>query len=254
MAEGRDHLLDARLDMSLDDIVKDSYTSSRPQRRFASTRRPVAARKPYDRVRPSRPPPSQVKLSSVTNRLYVGNLSYGVSWQDLKDHMRAAGNVVFAEVLADPTGRSKGCGIVEYATRSDAIRAIKTLNESELDGRLIFLREDREDRNRPPSPPPQRTSYRISVPEDTTDTPGCQVFVHNLPYSTSWQDLKDIFRTVGTVVRADILYGQDGRPKGSGVVLFASPADAARAIWHLDEREFDGRLIYVEKDKFEGER
>jgi len=40
-------------------------------------------------------------------RVYVGNLPWQTSWQDLKDHMRTAGNVVYADVFLDEFGRSK---------------------------------------------------------------------------------------------------------------------------------------------------
>jgi RNA recognition motif-containing protein len=52
-------------------------------------------------------------------RVFVGNLSWEVAWQDLKDHMRGPNgdlNVLHAEVMMDGSGRSKGCGIVEYAS------------------------------------------------------------------------------------------------------------------------------------------
>lgn len=51
-----------------------------------------------------------------------------------------------------------------------------------------------------------------------------------LPYQAGWQDLKDLFRTAGNIVRADINIGADGRPKGSGTVVFETPKDAAQAI------------------------
>ena len=41
------------------------------------------------------------------------------------------------------TGRSRGCGIVEFAAALEAKHAIDTMNNTELDGRLIFVREDR---------------------------------------------------------------------------------------------------------------
>ena len=53
------------------------------------------------------------------SKVYVGNLAWAVSWQDLKDHMRGTGealNVAHVEVLTDSSGRSKGCAIVEYST------------------------------------------------------------------------------------------------------------------------------------------
>ncbi|CAJ0632418.1 7491_t:CDS:2 [Entrophospora sp. SA101] len=51
-----------------------------------------------------------------------------------------------------------------------------------------------------------------------------------LPYSVGWQELKDLFRNAGNIIRADILVGQDRRSKGSGTVLFETPEDAANAI------------------------
>jgi len=50
--------------------------------------------------------------------------------------------VIRADIFEDDRGRSKGIGIVEYRTLADANRAIKTLNDSELDGRTIYVRED----------------------------------------------------------------------------------------------------------------
>jgi len=79
-----------------------------------------------------------------TCRVYIGNLSWEVAWQDLKDHMRDAGNVINAEVMTQDDGRSKGCGIVEYATPEEAKVACETMSDTELKGRMIFVREDRE--------------------------------------------------------------------------------------------------------------
>ena len=78
-------------------------------------------------------------------KVYVGNLSWEVKWQDLKDHMRQAGEVLHADVMVGFDGRSKGCGIVEYQAVEEAMRAIQTLSDSELMGRMIFVREDREE-------------------------------------------------------------------------------------------------------------
>lgn len=84
--------------------------------------------------------------SDPSKRVYVGNLSWSVTWKDLKDLMKSTGcEVTRADILASPDGRSKGCGIVEFETAEGASRAVLTLNDTELMGRQIFVREDRED-------------------------------------------------------------------------------------------------------------
>ena len=58
--------------------------------------------------------------------------------------MKSVGHILRADVLEGSDGRSRGCGIVEYADPRDATKAVQTLNDSELNGRRILVREDRE--------------------------------------------------------------------------------------------------------------
>lgn len=55
-----------------------------------------------------------------------------------------AGNVKFVDLFQEPGGRSKGCAVVEYETAQEAHAAIRDLHDTDLMGRLIFVREDRE--------------------------------------------------------------------------------------------------------------
>lgn len=76
------------------------------------------------------------------NLVYIGNLSYDVSWQDLKDHMKQAGTVEFCSVLTEDGtdyGRSKGAGCVRFSTEEEVLQAIATLAETELKGRRILV-------------------------------------------------------------------------------------------------------------------
>jgi len=83
----------------------------------------------------------------VGRRLYVGNLAWGVGWQQLKDHFKSFDmKPLHADVaLERDTGRSRGYGFVEFATSKEAEEAILRLNNSYLLGRQIFVREDREE-------------------------------------------------------------------------------------------------------------
>jgi len=80
-----------------------------------------------------------------SGRVFVGNLAFKTTNEELKAHMLTASpNVVHAEIISYASGRSKGCGLVEFKTPADAEKAVKTLTNSELGGRKIFVREDRE--------------------------------------------------------------------------------------------------------------
>jgi hypothetical protein len=74
-----------------------------------------------------------------------------------------------------------------------------------------------------------------------------------LPYTIGWQDLKDLFRQAaqgGAVIRADVHMGPDGRPKGSGIVVFENPSDAQNAIQQFNGFEWHGRNLEVREDRF----
>ncbi|XP_048007049.1 serine-arginine protein 55 isoform X2 [Leguminivora glycinivorella] len=77
-------------------------------------------------------------------RLVVENLSSRISWQDLKDYMRQAGEVTYA----DAHKQHRNEGVVEFATHSDMRAAIEKLDNTELNGRRIRLVEDRRSSRR----------------------------------------------------------------------------------------------------------
>ena len=54
-----------------------------------------------------------------------------------------------------------------------------------------------------------------------------------LATTVGWQDLKDLFRGAGTIVRADVKFGRDGQPNGMGTVTYETPAEAEKAIGQL---------------------
>ena len=85
-------------------------------------------------------------------KLYVGNLPYQCSEQDLRGAFSKYGEVSTVSVITDrDTGRSKGFAFVEMATKEAAQQAITGLHESELDGRRITVNEARPREERPRS-------------------------------------------------------------------------------------------------------
>ena len=193
--------------------------------------------------------------------------------------MFVAGEVIFADVVTSPTGRSKGFGVVEYSTREEAENAIATLTNQELMGRAVFVREDRETTTvssppRPAPPPPSSQSpsssrqpvavYSGPAPPPHHDSvaahqmakmpapkeAGAQLFVSNIPYSVSWREFSDFFKDAGNIVRVEIFQTYYHRSKGTGVVQFETSEEAQRAIEMFNGYEWMGRPLEVRVDRF----
>ena len=80
----------------------------------------------------------------MARKLYVGNLPYETSDQDLQALFAGAGTVETVSVMRDmATGRARGFAFVEMATDEDAQKAISMLNNHQLGGRNLMVNEAR---------------------------------------------------------------------------------------------------------------
>jgi len=82
--------------------------------------------------------------------IYVGNLAYGVTQDELREAFGAYGNVESASLITDKfTGESKGFGFVEMPNRSEAEDAIQALHDSAHSGRKLTVNEAQPRSERP---------------------------------------------------------------------------------------------------------
>ena len=76
----------------------------------------------------------------MESKLYVGNLSYNVSEDELRELFSQAGEVKEVTLIMDrDTRRPKGFGFVEFTNQADAEKAIQMFNDQELDGRRMTV-------------------------------------------------------------------------------------------------------------------
>jgi len=80
----------------------------------------------------------------MATKLFVGNLDFTVTGDELRDAFSQVGTVVDAVVISDKmTGRSRGFGFVEMSNEDEAKAAVEKLNGSDLKGRKINVNEAR---------------------------------------------------------------------------------------------------------------
>lgn len=83
-------------------------------------------------------------------KIFVANLSYNIQDDSLKSIFESHGEVTSARIITDrSSGRSKGFGFVEMPDEDDALQAIKALNDTEIEGRNLVVKESEEKAERP---------------------------------------------------------------------------------------------------------
>ena len=87
----------------------------------------------------------------MSTKLFVGNLSFNTTENDLQDAFAAHGQVVEATLMMDRmTGRSRGFAFITYSTPEEAQKAIAAMNGAQLDGRALTVNIARPKEERPP--------------------------------------------------------------------------------------------------------
>lgn len=168
-------------------------------------------------------------------KLYVGNLPYSTSDQDLMD-LFSAHSPASASIITDrATGRSKGFGFVEFNEDSVAQKAAEELNGSSVEGRSIVV--------------------NIARPKEEDDVqPGDKLYVGNLSYDMDDSGLTDLFSKYGSVVKAEIIrFSDTQKSKGFGFVQFSSVEEATAAL-ELNGQDIDGRKLIVKMARPKEER
>lgn len=149
------------------------------------------------------------------------------------------GEVAYADIPRDGY-RSRGFGIVRFNNVAEAQKAVDMFNNYELNGRIINVREDNSPRDfKAPTKP--RTfggnnggSTRPAGGNNggfAAAKAGTKVFVGNLPWSVTWQTLKDLAKEKGlNPIRAEVAIGDNGKSRGWGTLQFDSTDEADAAI------------------------
>lgn len=182
------------------------------------------------------------------NSVYIGNLAWSVTSEQLQAVLQQAGPVVSCEVQTASNGKSRGFGLATFADAASAQHAITSLRDYEIEGRLIFLREDRGHLPRPEKDVTTKPRRAKAVVPDTPAEPSTKLFCGNLPWRYTGDDLKGMF-TAHSPTSAMVQVGRDGRSRGFGIVEFANVDQASAAMNALNNTAIDGREMNVRFDR-----
>ncbi|KAL8216768.1 hypothetical protein R6Q57_023605 [Mikania cordata] len=171
------------------------------------------------------------KESLQNNRVFVLNLPWSYSADDLKNLFAECGTVQDAEIIKrKKDGKSRGYAFVTMASTEDALSAIEKYDSHELMGRIIRVEFAKD--NKKPSPPPPSGEKRYKL------------YVSNLAWRVRSNHLKDLFAAEFNPVSTRVVFESQGsRSAGYGFVSFATKEEAESAISALNGKELLGRPI-----------
>jgi RNA recognition motif-containing protein len=175
-------------------------------------------------------------------KLFVAGLPDSITEDVLREIFEGAGGTVVEVSLPRDraTGRPRGFGFVTLSTPEDAANVRGSLDGSMQAGRSISVRPFS-------SEPPRRGEGRIEGPSAQGPAEDRTLYVGNLPYDTSQQEVTQLLEQNGVtpIVRVHLPAGPDGRLRGFGFITLGSAEAANSAIVSLRGVDIRGRRIMV---------
>jgi len=171
-------------------------------------------------------------------KLYIGNISYDETKANIRKLFQTYGEVtdVFLPLNRE-TREGRGFGFVAMKDRTAAEKAIQELNESTFGERTIYVNVAGEQPPRQQQQQPKKPIMKRNI----------KLYVGNISFEASEDDLKALFQNYGTVYDCFLPTWPDtGNPRGFAFITM-EPEDAELAITNIDGTEWNGRIINVSK-------
>jgi RNA recognition motif-containing protein/exosome complex RNA-binding protein Csl4 len=164
-------------------------------------------------------------------KLFVGGLPFSVDTDSLRKMFATHGDINDCIVICDEGGKSKGFGFVTFDAKEHADAAIKALDRSKVDGRRIGVRDSDAPRDKKP---------------DRKHASGARLYVGNLPFKATEDELKALFTEHCKVTGLDWTRDKAGQPKAFAFITIQPESDAAAIIEKVNGSELKGRKIRVD--------
>lgn len=158
-----------------------------------------------------------------TSTVFVGNLPWSISKEELYTIMVTAGPVITCEIQRhDRSTRSKGWALVKYADYSTALAAVSALDGVEISTRKLHVRLDR------------------TAVDDTVN--GYVVFLGNIPWNFTDEHVSELFQPYNAH-DTHVVRNMAGRSRGFALSTFIDEENALRAISEIHGTYVGGRAI-----------
>ncbi|SAM05700.1 hypothetical protein [Absidia glauca] len=182
------------------------------------------------------------ELRAKFTNVYVKNLDTEVTDDEFTAMFTKYGPVTSALISKDEEGKSKGFGFVNYENFEDAHKAVDNLNETEHNGKTLYVGRAQKKAEREEE---LRRQYEQAKMEKLAKYQGVNLYVKNLDDDVDDEKLRQEFSVYGVITSAKIMRDDKENSKGFGFVCFSSPDEATKAVTEMNGRMIGSKPIYV---------
>lgn len=184
---------------------------------------------------------AETQRANFTN-VFVKNLSEDVTDDELKNIFGKFGEITSAVLSKGEDGKSKGFGFVNFSTHEAAQLAVESLNDKEINGKVIYAGRAQSRYERQLELKSKHEAKRM---EHLTKYHGVNLYVKNLEDSIDSDKLREVFAPFGTITSARVMTDDQQKSRGFGFVCYSSPDEANRAISEMHQHMLGSKPVYV---------
>lgn len=170
----------------------------------------------------------EIVAGETTNELFVGNLSFKATDDDIGEFFSNIGTVINVKLLKNKEGESKGMAFVKLSNKEECDEALK------LDGKEF---QDRK--------------LKVNYSGNSKKVSDCSVFVSNIPFSSNKNEIIKFFEGDGQIDSVNMPIRSDGVIRGFAHIIFQDSESAKKALLK-NGNEFNGRKLVVDKSGIKG--
>jgi len=184
--------------------------------------------------------------NTYTN-LYVKNLPTDMTKERFEEMFQEHGKVTSSMLATDEEGKAKGFGFINYESNEEAVKAVESLNDTELDGmeegKKLFVGRAQKKSERQKELTDKFEKLKV---ERQKKYQGVNLYIKNLEDTVEDEQLKEEFAKFGAITSARIMKDSaSGRSKGFGFVCFSTPEEATKATAEMNGAILNGKPLYV---------
>ena len=186
------------------------------------------------------------------SRIIVKNLPKSISEDQIRNHFEVKGEVTDIKLLKNKDGKPRGVAFVGFSEKNLEEELVKYFDKNYLKTSKIQVEvaKPQGDPSIKPwnskTPEDSKNSGTTSAPPDPEDCDPSRLFLRNLPYTVTREDIEELFLPFGAIEEISLPFdSQKHRPKGFAYVKFQATESAVEAFEKLDRSVFKGRLLHI---------